>query len=424
MPTNTTEIRQERRKFLVDARSILDAADKEKRQLTDEDRSQHDKLMAEWHAKGTEIDDLERRNDLERLEQEEHNRQKDEEERRKLADADKEKTTLAPEPGSEAEEVRSTPLYHQGFVKRLLGRGRLTDEEQRAQVAGKGEKGGYLYASEQFLTELLKDVDDATVVRQLSRTFQVRTSDSLGVPTLTDKAADAEWTSELGIPTRTTIKFGKRALTPHPLAKEIPVSKVLIKKAPDIVTIVRQELARVVAEAEENAFMTGNGAQQPLGIFTVSDDGIPAARDVSTDNTTSLVKVDNLKRAKFTLKSAYWGGAQWVMHRDIMGQIARLKDGNGRYLLQDSIIAGDPTQVLLGFPVTLSEFAPNTATTGLYAYALADFSSGYWIVDGLDVEVLRLEELYARENQDLFIIRAMVDGAPVRAEAFVRGKFA
>jgi hypothetical protein len=40
----------------------------------------------------------------------------------------------------------------------------------------------------------------------------------------------------------------------------------------------------------------------------------------------------------------------------------------------------------------------------------------------MDMEIQRCEELYVRNNQDLFIIRMASDGAPVRSEAFVRVK--
>jgi HK97 family phage major capsid protein len=103
-----------------------------------------------------------------------------------------------------------------------------------------------------------------------------------------------------------------------------------------------------------------------------------------------------------------------------MELIAKIKDGNGRYMLQDSVIQGEPDR-MLGFPVRLSEFAPSTIATGAYVGILGDFQN-YWIVDSMDIEVLRLEELYARNNKDCFLTRMASDGAPVRSEAFVRVK--
>lgn len=430
MPVDTRQWREDRAKLYEDSRAILDKADEEKRDLTSDERNQYDRFMDDADKLRVKIEDGERRNDLERFEQEQRNRKAEEDEKKRSPDAGartEDHTEVfggdwAIQELSEERRTRFQPEYHRGFCKRLFGRGSLEDEEHRAQIAGKGEKGGYLYASETFINELLRDVIDATKVRQFARGFRID-SDSLGVPTLTDVMADAEWTSELGVPTRGTIKFGKRALTPHPLAKEIPVSKVLVRRAPNIVSIVREELARVVGAANENGFMTGDGTQKPLGMFVASADGINTGRDVSTDNTSTLVKADNIKRCKYTLKEVYWARARWIIHRTIMGQIARLKDGNGQYLLQPGIRAGEPVDMLEGFPVTLSEYAPSTTGSGNYAAILGDLSN-YWIVDSWDVEITRAEEIYVRENQDLFIIRTMTDGAPVREEAFVRSTFA
>ena len=71
----------------------------------------------------------------------------------------------------------------------------------------------------------------------------------------------------------------------------------------------------------------------------------------------------------------------------------------------------------------MSEYVPNTFTTGLYTGVLADWRF-YWIADALDMTVQRLVELYARSNQIGFIGRKETDGMPVLAEAFARVKMA
>ena len=69
--------------------------------------------------------------------------------------------------------------------------------------------------------------------------------------------------------------------------------------------------------------------------------------------------------------------------------------------------------------MVISEFAPNTFTTGKYVGLLGDFSN-YWIVDALSMQMQRLSELYAETNQIGFIGRLETDGAPVLEEAFAR----
>jgi hypothetical protein len=60
--------------------------------------------------------------------------------------------------------------------------------------------------------------------------------------------------------------------------------------------------------------------------------------------------------------------------------------------------------MLLGVPVMVSEFAPNTLTTGSYVGLIGD-PSFYWIADALTVQVQRIDELYAETNQVGFMGR-------------------
>jgi len=186
--------------------------------------------------------------------------------------------------------------------------------------------------------------------------------------------------------------------------------------------LVRQRLGYKFGVVMENAYLNGNGAEQPLGVFTASDDGISTGRDVSAGNTTTEMRFDGLIEVKYTLKQQYWPRAKWLFHRDGVKQIAKLKDGNGQYLWRESVRVGEPDRVL-GFPVFMSEYAPNTFTTGLYVGILGDFSY-FWIADSLGMEMQRLVELYAATNQVGFIGRMESDGMPVLEEAFVRVKLA
>jgi len=213
--------------------------------------------------------------------------------------------------------------------------------------------------------------------------------------------------------------FGKRELSPHPLAKYIKVSRKLLRtSAFDIEGLVRDRLAYKHAVPQENAFLNGSGSGQPLGVFTASNDGISTGRDVSTGNTDTAMTFDGLKEAKYTMKGQYWPRVRWVFHRDGVKQISKLKDGEGQYIWQASVVAGDPDR-LLSFPTHMSEYAPNTFLSGNYVGILGDFSF-YWIVDALDMEIQRLVELYAASNQIGFIGRMECDGMPVLEEAFVR----
>ena len=110
------------------------------------------------------------------------------------------------------------------------------------------------------------------------------------------------------------------------------------------------------------------------------------------------------------------------MHRDLVKEVVKLKDNDGQYLWQPSIVEGQPDR-LLSYPVHMSEYAPNTLTSGNYVAILGDFNH-YWIVDGDTMTVQVLNELFALTNQVGYVWNYFGDGAPVLEEAFARMKLA
>lgn len=412
MAKDLKELRNKRGKLVADARALLDKAETEKRSLTTEEQSQWDKMIEDQQRIGDDISREERQQELDR----------------KMAE-DAAKATRS-EGGTKDKQTedrskspRATEEYRAAFEVFLRGgRGSLSGDEMRALQAGSDTAGGYLYAPEQFVNDLIKAVDNAVFIRQKATKYSVPNADSLGVPTLDADPADADWTTELLTGSEdSTMAFGKRKLEPHPFAKRIKISNELIRKMnPE--PLVRARLAYKFAITEEKGFMTGSGAAQPLGVFTASASGISTGRDVSTGNTATSITFDGLIEAKYSLKGQYWGRADWLFHRDALKQITKLKDGEGQYIWRESVRAGEADS-LLGRPFTMSEYAPNTFTTGLYVGLLGDFSN-YWIADALDMQVQRLVELYAETNQVGLIGRASVDGMPVLEEAFARVKLA
>ncbi|WP_432158980.1 phage major capsid protein [Streptomyces sp. bgisy153] len=310
------------------------------------------------------------------------------------------------------------------------GRAALSPEQARALNAGNDPEGGFLVAPEQFVQQLLADVDDMLPIRGLATVQRLTMAESLGVPTRDADLADAEWTSEVGTGSQDdALRFGKRELRPHPLAKRVKISRTLLRKAvmsPE--QIVRERMAYRHGTAQENAFMTGDGNQKPLGLFTVGTSelgGITTGRDVDvpTDgsafvhDSTNGYAGDALISAKYTLKSQYHRRARWLFHRLVLAEVRKIKDANDQYIWKPGL--GDQPDTILEIPYILSEFAPSTMADNDYIGMLGDFSF-YWIVDALQFEIQRLVELYAESNQVGFIGRAEVDAMPVLEEPFVR----
>jgi len=249
----------------------------------------------------------------------------------------------------------------------------------------------------------------------------VTNAQSLGIPTLDADPADATWTSELGTGSEdSSMTFGKRELSPKPLAKRIKVSRKLLRLTPDVEALTIQRLAYKFGITFEKALLTGSGANEPLGVFTASADGITTARDVSTGNIATAFTFDGLINAKYSIKAGYWSRLRWLFHRDAVKMLAKLKDGDGQYIWRESVRMGEP-DMLLGAPLAISEYVPNTFTASQYVGLVGDFSN-VWYSDATNFQVQRLDELYAETNQVGFIGRMESDAMPVLAEAFARIK--
>ena len=404
------ELKETRAKAVADARALVDKAEAEKRDLTEDERSKYDEIMAEAGKLGDQIKDEERKIELARQEAE--------------IDADDE---TRDDGGRETRD--SAALQRDGF-RSWLARGAegaaredpeaFAELERRAQSVGADTEGGYLVAPQEFVNQLIRHINDLTYIRSWATVRQLTVATSLGVPTLESSLDDYEWTTEIAPAAEDQgLRFGKRELHPKPLAKLILIATRLLRlSAQDIEALVRSEMALILGYTYEKAFLTGNGVNGPLGVFTASDDGIPASRDVSTDNTATEVTTDGLIEAKFALKAGHRRTARWLFHRDAIKGIAKLKDSDGQYIWSGAVREGEPDR-LLGLPYFESEFVPNTFTSEQYVGILGNFMY-YWIAEEVGLQIQRLVELYARTNQIGLIGRPQIDAMPVLPEAFVR----
>lgn len=417
MAKDINELLQKRAKLVKEQRALLDKAEGEKRDLSADENTNYENMDAEVDKLNTEIEREER---LQKREKE-------------LASGQAATATpvVTPETPETRKQLRETDEYRTAFGRYLRGgimaltakEREMAEKEVRALQSDADVQGGYLVTPMQFVSTLIKFVDDMVHIRQKATKFTVPTAQSLGAPSLDADPDDFDWTTELATGSEdSAMAFGRRELTPHPLAKRIKISNKLLRQVPDAEGFVRGRLGYKVGVTQEKSFLTGSGSQQPLGIFTASADGIPTTRDVSTDNTTTAITADGLINALFSLKEQHMAAAEWLFHRDAVKAIRKLKDGNGQYLWAPGLAGGQPSTIL-DKPYSMSEYAPNTFTTGLYVGIVGNFSF-YWIADALDMTIQRLVELYAETNQVGLIGRLECDGMPVLGEAFARVKLA
>lgn len=157
-------------------------------------------------------------------------------------------------------------------------------------------------------------------------------------------------------------------------------------------------------------FLNGNGEGKPLGIFAVNGGGEVA---VTTASSTAIT-YDEIVNLVYALKRPYRKNAKFILNDQTIATLRKLKDGNGQYIWQPALQAGEPDR-LLGYEVLTSAYVP-TIEAGAPVIAFGDFSY-YNIGDRGVRSFAELKELFAGNGMIGFVAKERVDGKLVLPEA-------
>ena len=386
------ELREKRAKAWEAAKAFLDSKRGADGLLSAEDVAAYDKMEADVVNLGKEIDRLERQQAL---------------------DAELSKPVNTPitgkpaAPSGEEKTGRASAEYRKSFWNAM--RSKMPGHEiLNALQIGTDSEGGYLVPDEYERT-LVEALEEENVFRQLAKVIQTSSGDRK-IPVVASKGT-ASWIDEEGVYTESDDSFAQVSIGAYKLGTMIKVSEELLNDSVfDLESYIAREFARRIGAKEEEAFFTGDGTGKPLGILTASggaETGVTAA-------SATAVTADELMDLFYSLKSPYRKNAVWVLNDSTIKAIRKLKDNNGQYLWQPSLVSGTP-DTILGRPVKTSAYMPVIAA-GAKTIAFGDFSY-YWIADRQGRSFKRLNELYAANGQVGFLGSQRVDGKMILPEA-------
>lgn len=407
----TQALRQERAKLITDMRSIIDAAEGAKRDLTAEERSQYESIESDIDSLDSRIERIEKQEKIER------SLTQPVDEHRHVETTSKEQVDYR-----NADSVRGTEEYRDAFCKVLThGRDSLSHKEERALAAGSAGAGKELVAPLALANGIITALNEKVFMRKYADLQTLTTATALGNMRVTADPSDAEWTSEIvAAPEDNSMATDRRDVEPYPLKKMIKISEKLVRvTAQDVMQLVIDRLSYKFQLPEEAGFTAGSGTNQPLGVFTANAAGISTGRDIETAGVGAVVG-DDLIDISESLPEQYLENARWLVHRNFMKLIRKLKDTSGQYLYQTGLQVGSPS-TLCGFPIHRSERAPGTLAAGDYAAVFGNFKY-YQIVDALDMRFQILRELFALTGEIGVIGQKETDGAPLLEDAFSRLK--
>ena len=312
----------------------------------------------------------------------------------------------------------NSPITGKPYKDETLGEakvGRASDEYKKAmlnamrtnfrQVAnilqeGVDADGGYLVPIE-YDKRLIDVLTEENIMRGLAT--KITTSGEHKINIAATKPA-AAWIEEGGALTFGEATFDQIYLDAFKLHVAIKVTEELLyDSAFNLENYIITEFGKALANAEEDAFINGDGKGKPLGIFAKTGGG----QLIGT--LSSALKSDDLLDLVYGLKRPYRKNASFIMNDGTLAQIRKLKDNNGAYIWQPSYKEGEPDRVL-GYKVNTSAYAPTDAISfGDYKY--------YNIGDRGTRSFKQLNELFAGNGMIGFVAKERVDGKLILQEA-------
>lgn len=315
----------EKRNGLVDEMNkIVNTAVEETRAVTEDENKRVDDLENEVRALDETIEKAKNQRDDMKVEED---KEDDEEEKKE-----------------EEEEVRAFASY-------------LRNEETRATNLAKSDNGAVIPKT--IANRIIKRVYDLCPILKAAQKYNVKGNLDIPYYDETTNSITVAYGDEFTDLESTSGKFQKISLTGYLAGALTKVSRSLINSSDfDLVSFVVNDMSEKFARFIEKELLVGTSSKVT---------GLSDVKQVMTATATSAVTADELIDLQEMVPDQLQKGAMWIMNRKTRAAIRKLKDGEGRYLLQDDITSPFG-KVLLGVPVYTSDNMPEMAADAVAIY--------------------------------------------------------
>lgn len=301
------------------------------------------------------------------------------------------------EPQGEVKTGRASDEYKKAMLTALRSNFRQVSNVLQE---GVDADGGYL-VPEEYDHRLIDVLTEENIMRGIAT--KITTSGEHKINIAATKPA-AAWIEEGEALSFGNATFEQKILDAHKLHVAIKITEELLyDNAFGLENYIITEFGKALANAEEDAFLNGDGVGKPTGIFDKTKGG------ESIGTLTAALKSDDILDLIYKLKRPYRKNASFIMNDATLAQIRKLKDNNGQYLWQPSYQANEPDKIL-GYNIRTSAFAPTDAIAfGDYKY--------YNIGDRGSRSFKQLNELFAGNGMIGYVAKERVDGLLILPEA-------
>jgi HK97 family phage major capsid protein len=277
--------------------------------------------------------------------------------------------------------------------------------------------GGYTvtpFMASQILTRMY----ETDPIRQLADVMSITTD---AVEWLVDRdEAGVGWEGETEVGAETgTPDLGKKRIPVNTMyAKPTATQQLLEDSGINIESWLANKIAERMGRFEGAAFVTGDGINKPRGFLTYANGTDWGTVEQINLGAGAALTADGFVNLKYALREEFLNTGTWLMNRLTLRDAMLLKNGAGDYIWKPSMLASDPSSMILGLAVRMSTTMPIVATNAL-AIAIADWKQAYMVVDRLGITIQR--DPYTRKPFVEFYTRKRVGGDIINYDAIKIG---
>lgn len=361
------------------AKSLLDAAAAEKRDLSGEEQQSYDRMMADIDTRSQAIEDLQK------------------------AEARSRDIEASMIDAPEVREARASRTFGDFDIVRGLASGEVrTHTFERRDLNTSDDSSVVPQSFYDVLQEKLVTVGpmlDGGIVTLLN----TASGEDIKVPVEATRPLGTAIAEATAI-TPLDPTFSSITLKSQKVAVLTKVSRELLTDSGiDLVTYLGRTLGTSIGIKVNNLLTVGTGTVQANGIVTAAGSGVTGGTAVS-----GAFTADNLIDLAHSVDGAYVRqGAGWMMRRATMGALRKLKDSAGQYLYVPAAQVG-VVDSFMGFPIYENPDVAAIATSA--KSVLFGATSSYHVRQVGGIEVARSDDAYFNTDEVGFRVTMRIWG--------------
>ncbi len=233
----------------------------------------------------------------------------------------------------------------------LTSRDSLNIDEMHQRAITTANGSGAAFVPTTFASSFHKALETVSNMRPHVTVFTTTDGRKMILPTASDLGNTGAWMDEnTVIPTAVDPSLGSLELNAFALTSGwFKITHEMIRdSAFDIQSFIAQLAGERIGRSELDAFTNGDGDKKPTGILNA----ITLQQETALQNALSF---DDIFDLMYVVDEAYRLNGKFMMNDKIMKDVRKLKDSQGRYLLDHSTKLGEPDSILTKPVITNSK---------------------------------------------------------------------